>query len=74
MYDPDERMNKLADEVDKNAPLSRLTLFSPCKVLFFLLLRVTTIFFIASCIELYKPSGADKCFLENNQQEGRWVS
>lgn len=29
---------------------------------------------IASCIELGKPSGADKCFLENYQQEGRWVS
>lgn len=32
MYDPDERVNKLADDVDMNAPLSRLTLFSPCKV------------------------------------------
>lgn len=32
MYDPDERRNKLADEVDREAPLSRLTLFSPCKV------------------------------------------
>jgi hypothetical protein len=32
VYDPDGRVNKLADEVDKQAPLSRLTLFSPCKV------------------------------------------
>lgn len=32
MYDPDERLNKLADEVDKNTGLSRLSLFSPCKV------------------------------------------
>ncbi|KAF7833617.1 4-diphosphocytidyl-2-C-methyl-D-erythritol kinase, chloroplastic/chromoplastic [Senna tora] len=39
VYDPDERMNKLADEVDKNAPLSRLTLFSPCKINVFL--RIT---------------------------------
>lgn len=33
MYDPDERINRLADEVDRDAPLLRLTLFSPCKVL-----------------------------------------
>ncbi|PKI57809.1 hypothetical protein CRG98_021876 [Punica granatum] len=39
VYDPDERLNKLADEVDENAPLSRLTLFSPCKVNVFL--RIT---------------------------------
>lgn len=32
MYDPDERINKLADIVEKDAPLSRLNLFSPCKV------------------------------------------
>ncbi|CAN6443470.1 unnamed protein product [Victoria cruziana] len=32
VYDPDERINRLADEVDKQAGLSRLTLFSPCKV------------------------------------------
>lgn len=33
MYDPDERINKLADEFEeKAAPVSRLTLFSPCKV------------------------------------------
>ncbi|KAE8733103.1 4-diphosphocytidyl-2-C-methyl-D-erythritol kinase [Hibiscus syriacus] len=31
VYDPDERLNKLAGEVDKEAPFSRLTLFSPCK-------------------------------------------
>ncbi|KAK9707448.1 hypothetical protein RND81_07G198100 [Saponaria officinalis] len=39
VYDPDERLNKLADEVDKDAGLSRLTLFSPCKVNVFL--RIT---------------------------------
>ncbi|OMO51161.1 4-diphosphocytidyl-2C-methyl-D-erythritol kinase [Corchorus capsularis] len=39
VYDPDERLNKLADEVDKEAPFSRLTLFSPCKVNVFL--RIT---------------------------------
>ncbi|XP_050246212.1 4-diphosphocytidyl-2-C-methyl-D-erythritol kinase, chloroplastic-like isoform X2 [Quercus robur] len=39
VYNPKERINKLADEVDKEAPLSRLTLFSPCKVNVFL--RIT---------------------------------
>lgn len=39
VYDPDERINKLADEVDREAPLSRLTLFSPCKINAFL--RIT---------------------------------
>ncbi|KAG1365481.1 4-diphosphocytidyl-2-C-methyl-D-erythritol kinase, chloroplastic [Cocos nucifera] len=39
VYDPDGRINKLADEVDKNADLSRLSLFSPCKVNVFL--RIT---------------------------------
>uniref|UniRef100_A0A803L0U6 4-(cytidine 5'-diphospho)-2-C-methyl-D-erythritol kinase n=1 Tax=Chenopodium quinoa TaxID=63459 RepID=A0A803L0U6_CHEQI len=39
VYDPEERLNKLADEVDKEAGLSRLTLFSPCKVNVFL--RIT---------------------------------
>ncbi|KAL5562815.1 hypothetical protein UlMin_032562 [Ulmus minor] len=39
VFDPDERINKLADEVDKEAPLSRLTLFSPCKINVFL--RIT---------------------------------
>lgn len=39
VYDPDERLNKLADQVDKDAGLSRLTLFSPCKVNVFL--RIT---------------------------------
>ncbi|KAI4340486.1 hypothetical protein MLD38_025315 [Melastoma candidum] len=38
-YDPDERMNMLADDIDREAPLSRLTLFSPCKVNVFL--RIT---------------------------------
>ncbi|KAL4302143.1 hypothetical protein GQ457_10G007010 [Hibiscus cannabinus] len=40
VYDPDERLNKLADEVDKEAPFSRLTLFSPCKINVFL--RITS--------------------------------
>lgn len=39
VYDPEERLNKLADRVDKEAGLSRLTLFSPCKVNVFL--RIT---------------------------------
>ncbi|XP_017983997.1 PREDICTED: 4-diphosphocytidyl-2-C-methyl-D-erythritol kinase, chloroplastic/chromoplastic isoform X1 [Theobroma cacao] len=39
VYDPDERLNKLADEVDKQASFSRLTLFSPCKINVFL--RIT---------------------------------
>ncbi|KAF8026394.1 hypothetical protein BT93_F3010 [Corymbia citriodora subsp. variegata] len=39
VYNPDERINQLADEVDREAPLSRLTLFSPCKVNVFL--RIT---------------------------------
>ncbi|CAL5434083.1 unnamed protein product [Camellia sinensis] len=40
VYDPDERINKLANEVDKNAGLSRLTLFSPSKINVFL--RITS--------------------------------
>lgn len=39
VYDPDERLNQLADKVDKNIGLGRLTLFSPCKVNVFL--RIT---------------------------------
>ncbi|THG18147.1 hypothetical protein TEA_018752 [Camellia sinensis var. sinensis] len=39
VYDIDEKLNKLADEVDDNAGLSRLTLFSPCKINVFL--RIT---------------------------------
>ncbi|XP_058079054.1 4-diphosphocytidyl-2-C-methyl-D-erythritol kinase, chloroplastic-like isoform X5 [Magnolia sinica] len=39
VYDPDERINRLADEVDKNTSLSRLSLFSPCKINVFL--RIT---------------------------------
>ena len=35
VYNLEERINKLADEVDKEAPLSRLTLFSPYKVITF---------------------------------------
>nr|AWK21653.1 4-diphosphocytidyl-2-C-methyl-D-erythritol kinase [Panax sokpayensis] len=40
VYDPDERLNKLADEVDMDAGVSRLTLFSPCKINVFL--RITS--------------------------------
>ncbi|XP_010251912.1 PREDICTED: 4-diphosphocytidyl-2-C-methyl-D-erythritol kinase, chloroplastic isoform X2 [Nelumbo nucifera] len=40
VYDPDERINRLADEVDKNTGLSRLNLFSPCKINVFL--RITS--------------------------------
>ncbi|KAJ0978934.1 hypothetical protein J5N97_014408 [Dioscorea zingiberensis] len=40
VYDPDDRINRLADEVDRNAGLSRLTLFSPCKINVFL--RITS--------------------------------
>ncbi|KAM7275395.1 hypothetical protein ACFE04_017261 [Oxalis oulophora] len=40
VYDPDEKINRLADVVDREAPLSRLTLFSPCKVNVFL--RITS--------------------------------
>lgn len=40
VYDPDERINRLADEVDKDTGLSRLTLFSPCKINVFL--RITS--------------------------------
>ncbi|ONK67482.1 uncharacterized protein A4U43_C05F510 [Asparagus officinalis] len=39
VYDPEDRINRLADEVDKNASLSRLNLFSPCKINVFL--RIT---------------------------------
>ncbi|XP_077218426.1 4-(cytidine 5'-phospho)-2-C-methyl-D-erithritol kinase [Tasmannia lanceolata] len=40
VYDPDERINRLADEVDKDTGLSRLSLFSPCKINVFL--RITS--------------------------------
>ncbi|CAH2060731.1 unnamed protein product [Thlaspi arvense] len=39
VFDPDERLNKIGDDVDKEAPLSRLKLFSPCKINVFL--RIT---------------------------------
>lgn len=39
VYDPEERINRLADEVDKDSSLSRLSLFSPCKINVFL--RIT---------------------------------
>lgn len=39
VYDLEDKLNKLADEVDKNAGLTRLTLFSPCKINVFL--RIT---------------------------------
>ncbi|GJZ95578.1 hypothetical protein Tco_0667912 [Tanacetum coccineum] len=40
VYNLDEKLNRLADEVDMNAGLSRLSLFSPCKVYAFLHLFV----------------------------------
>nr|WNX96125.1 4-diphosphocytidyl-2-C-methyl-D-erythritol kinase [Ayapana triplinervis] len=40
VYNLDEKLNKLADGVDMNAGLSRLTLFSPCKINVFL--RITS--------------------------------
>nr|ABM89225.1 4-diphosphocytidyl-2-C-methyl-D-erythritol kinase [Picrorhiza kurrooa] len=40
VHDREEKFNKLADEVDKNAGLSRLTLFSPCEINVFL--RITS--------------------------------
>lgn len=39
VYDTEERINRLADEVDKSTSLSRLSLFSPCKINVFL--RIT---------------------------------
>ncbi|KAL0460891.1 UNVERIFIED_CONTAM: 4-diphosphocytidyl-2-C-methyl-D-erythritol kinase, chloroplastic [Sesamum latifolium] len=33
VYDLEDKLNKLADEVDEDAGMSRLTLFSPCKVI-----------------------------------------
>ncbi|KAL0419456.1 UNVERIFIED_CONTAM: 4-diphosphocytidyl-2-C-methyl-D-erythritol kinase, chloroplastic [Sesamum radiatum] len=39
VYDLEDKFNKLADEVDRDAGLSRLTLFSPCKINVFL--RIT---------------------------------
>ncbi|GFP97597.1 4-diphosphocytidyl-2-c-methyl-d-erythritol kinase chloroplastic [Phtheirospermum japonicum] len=39
VYDLEDKFNKLADDVDKDAGLSRLTLFSPCKINVFL--RIT---------------------------------
>ncbi|KAL3530122.1 hypothetical protein ACH5RR_009444 [Cinchona calisaya] len=39
VFDLEDKLNKLADEVDKNAGLTRLTLFSPCKINIFL--RIT---------------------------------
>ncbi|KAI3795884.1 hypothetical protein L1987_38544 [Smallanthus sonchifolius] len=40
VYNIDEKLNTLADEVDMNAGLSRLSLFSPCKINVFL--RITS--------------------------------
>ncbi|KAK4419689.1 4-diphosphocytidyl-2-C-methyl-D-erythritol kinase, chloroplastic [Sesamum alatum] len=39
VYDLEDKFNKLADEVDRDAGMSRLTLFSPCKINVFL--RIT---------------------------------
>ncbi|XP_006853120.2 4-diphosphocytidyl-2-C-methyl-D-erythritol kinase, chloroplastic/chromoplastic isoform X2 [Amborella trichopoda] len=40
VYDPNERIERLEDEVDKEAGLQRLSLFSPCKINVFL--RITS--------------------------------
>ena len=75
MYDPDERINKLADQIDKEAPISRLTLFSPCKVKqLFCCLGLRSYRNQFSCIEIVNLHCVDKRFLENNQQERRWIS
>lgn len=61
MYDPDERINKLADEVDNEAPpLSRLSLFSPCKVsqrysICYVVISLSILHFLAICIEFGEP-------------------
>ncbi|XP_058079052.1 4-diphosphocytidyl-2-C-methyl-D-erythritol kinase, chloroplastic-like isoform X3 [Magnolia sinica] len=72
VYDPDERINRLADEVDKNTSLSRLSLFSPCKINVFL--RITrkredgfhdlaSLFHIIKALNLYrKKTGSDNFF------------
>nr|GLL43285.1 4-diphosphocytidyl-2-C-methyl-D-erythritol kinase, chloroplastic/chromoplastic [Ipomoea trifida] len=72
VYDLEEKFNKLADEVDRQAGLSRLTLFSPCKVNIFL--RITgrredgfhdlaSLFHIIKALNLYrKKTGTDKHF------------
>ncbi|RVW28193.1 4-diphosphocytidyl-2-C-methyl-D-erythritol kinase, chloroplastic/chromoplastic [Vitis vinifera] len=72
VYNPDERINNLADEVDKNTGLSRLTLFSPCKINVFL--RITgkradgfhdlaSLFHIIKALNLYrKKTGTDNYF------------
>uniref|UniRef100_A0A7N0TAS1 4-(cytidine 5'-diphospho)-2-C-methyl-D-erythritol kinase n=1 Tax=Kalanchoe fedtschenkoi TaxID=63787 RepID=A0A7N0TAS1_KALFE len=39
VYDLDEKLNRMADEMDRNAGISRLNLFSPCKINVFL--RIT---------------------------------
>lgn len=39
VYDPEDKINRLADEIDRSASLSRLNLFSPCKINVFL--RIT---------------------------------
>lgn len=79
MFDPDERLNKIGDDVDKEAPLSRLKLFSPCKVnlkdtsFFFTLLNHLSCFYIKNhWLVLYYCS--DQCFLEDNWKTRRWVS
>lgn len=40
VYDLEDKFNKLADQVDRDAGMSRLTLFSPCKINVFL--RITS--------------------------------
>ena len=52
MYDLEDKFNKLADEVDKNAGLTRLTLFSPCKVRLtkFIACSIDSIDYVSICL------------------------
>ncbi|KAL0285303.1 UNVERIFIED_CONTAM: 4-diphosphocytidyl-2-C-methyl-D-erythritol kinase, chloroplastic [Sesamum calycinum] len=72
VYDLEDKFNKLADEVDRDAGLSRLTLFSPCKINVFL--RITgkradgyhdlaSLFHIIKALNLFrKKTGTDNYF------------
>ncbi|XP_043692698.1 4-diphosphocytidyl-2-C-methyl-D-erythritol kinase, chloroplastic/chromoplastic isoform X2 [Telopea speciosissima] len=72
VYDPEERLNRLADEVDNITGLSRLNLFSPCKINVFL--RITrkredgyhdlaSLFHIIKALNLYrKKTDSDNFF------------
>lgn len=73
VYDPEGRLNRLADEVDKDAGISRLSLFSPCKVreyhsrrwnwVVFVILQATVVINLTP-VSLVLCS-ADKCVFED---------